>query len=46
MAVGATGSGREVVGSLMSTCYGGDRVFVLNEIAAHADGSAALRRDG
>lgn len=38
--VGATGSGREVVGSLMSTCYGVDRVYVLNEIAAHAEGAA------
>ncbi len=39
MAVGATGSGREIVGSLMSTCYGADSVFVLNEIAAHAEGA-------
>ncbi len=38
-AVGATGSGREIVGSLMATCYGGDQVFVLNEIAAHAEGA-------
>ncbi len=38
-AVGATGSGREIVGSLMSTCYGPDAVFVLNEIAAHAEGA-------
>lgn len=38
-AVGATGSGREIVGSLMSTCYGAQRVFVLNEIAAHAEGA-------
>jgi predicted CoA-substrate-specific enzyme activase len=37
--VGATGSGREVVGSLMSTCYGVERVYVLNEIAAHAEGA-------
>jgi predicted CoA-substrate-specific enzyme activase len=41
--VGVTGSGREVVGSLMSTCYGMHRVYVLNEIAAHAEG--ALRTD-
>ncbi|MBU0554116.1 CoA activase [Myxococcota bacterium] len=39
MAVGATGSGREIVGSLMSICYGPQRVFVLNEIAAHAEGA-------
>ena len=38
-ALGATGSGREIVGSLMSTCYGRDAVFVLNEIAAHARGA-------
>jgi predicted CoA-substrate-specific enzyme activase len=38
-ALGATGSGREIVGSLMATCYGGGSVFVLNEIAAHARGA-------
>ncbi len=38
-AVGATGSGREIVGSLMATCFGAERVFVLNEIAAHAEGA-------
>jgi predicted CoA-substrate-specific enzyme activase len=43
-ALGATGSGREIVGSLMATCYGPDAVFVLNEIAAHAQG--ALHYDG
>jgi predicted CoA-substrate-specific enzyme activase len=43
LALGATGSGREIVGSLMSTCYGHERVFVLNEIAAHAEG--AMRYD-
>ncbi|HEU4382838.1 MAG TPA: BadF/BadG/BcrA/BcrD ATPase family protein [Anaeromyxobacteraceae bacterium] len=42
-ALGATGSGREIVGSLMATCYGPDAVFVLNEIAAHAQG--ALHHD-
>jgi predicted CoA-substrate-specific enzyme activase len=42
-AVGATGSGREIVGSLMTTCYGRDAVYVLNEIAAHAEG--ALHHD-
>jgi len=35
----ATGSGREIVGSLLATCYGADRVYVLNEIAAHAEGA-------
>jgi len=39
LAVGVTGSGREIVGSLMSTCYGPESVFVLNEIAAHAEGA-------
>jgi predicted CoA-substrate-specific enzyme activase len=39
VAIGATGSGREIVGSLMSTCFGTDGVFVLNEIAAHAEGA-------
>jgi predicted CoA-substrate-specific enzyme activase len=36
---GATGSGREIVGSLLATCYGRDAVYVLNEIAAHATGA-------
>jgi predicted CoA-substrate-specific enzyme activase len=39
--VGVTGSGREIVGSLMATCYGTDQVHVLNEIAAHAEGARA-----
>ncbi len=39
VAIGATGSGREIVGSLMSSCYGAESVFVLNEIAAHAEGA-------
>jgi predicted CoA-substrate-specific enzyme activase len=38
-AVGVTGSGREIVGSLLATCFGPERVFVLNEIAAHAAGA-------
>jgi len=42
-AVGVTGSGREIVGSLLATCYGTESVFVLNEIAAHAEG--ALHHD-
>ncbi|HVS53145.1 MAG TPA: BadF/BadG/BcrA/BcrD ATPase family protein [Opitutaceae bacterium] len=36
---GATGSGREIVGSLLTVCYGKEVVFVLNEIAAHAEGA-------
>jgi predicted CoA-substrate-specific enzyme activase len=38
-AFGATGSGREIVGSLLATCYGSEQVFILNEIAAHAKGA-------
>jgi predicted CoA-substrate-specific enzyme activase len=37
--LGATGSGREIVGSLAATCYGARAVHVLNEIAAHAAGA-------
>jgi len=39
VALGATGSGREIVGSLMITCYRQEAVYVLNEIAAHAAGA-------
>jgi predicted CoA-substrate-specific enzyme activase len=39
LSVGATGSGREIVGSLMTNCYGGEHVYILNEIAAHAEGA-------
>ena len=39
VACGATGSGREIVGSLLATCYGAEAVYVLNEIAAHAEGA-------
>ncbi|HET9597274.1 MAG TPA: acyl-CoA dehydratase activase-related protein, partial [Anaeromyxobacteraceae bacterium] len=39
---GATGSGREIVGSLLASCFGKDAVYVLNEIAAHATGALAL----
>ncbi len=39
VAVGATGSGREIVGSLMAACFGPEPIFVLNEIAAHAEGA-------
>jgi activator of 2-hydroxyglutaryl-CoA dehydratase/predicted nucleotide-binding protein (sugar kinase/HSP70/actin superfamily) len=37
--VAVTGSGREIAGSLLATCYGRERVHVLNEIAAHAEGA-------
>jgi predicted CoA-substrate-specific enzyme activase len=36
---GATGSGREIVGSLLTACYGKEAVYILNEIAAHAAGA-------
>ena len=39
VAFGATGSGREIVGSLLTSCYGKDAVFVVNEIVAHATGA-------
>jgi predicted CoA-substrate-specific enzyme activase len=39
LAAGVTGSGREIVGSLLTSCYGPEAVFVLNEIAAHAEGA-------
>jgi predicted CoA-substrate-specific enzyme activase len=39
LGLGVTGSGREIVGSLLVPCYGEDFVFVLNEIAAHAEGA-------
>jgi predicted CoA-substrate-specific enzyme activase len=39
LSLGVTGSGRELVGSLMTTCHGKEAVFVLNEIAAHAEGA-------
>jgi predicted CoA-substrate-specific enzyme activase len=38
-AIGVTGSGRDIVGSLMATCFGEERVLVLNEIVAHAQGA-------
>ena len=38
-AVGVTGSGRELVGSLLASCYGAGSVHILNEIAAHAEGA-------
>lgn len=36
---GTTGSGREIVGSLLTACYGKEVVYILNEIAAHAAGA-------
>jgi predicted CoA-substrate-specific enzyme activase len=39
---GATGSGREIVGSLLATVYRRESVYVLNEIAAHATGALHL----
>ncbi len=39
MAVGTTGSGREIAGSLLASCFGAEAVFILNEIAAHAEGA-------
>lgn len=40
--IGATGSGREIVGSLMSACFGPEQVFILNEIAAHSRGALSF----
>ncbi|WP_320007163.1 acyl-CoA dehydratase activase-related protein [Maridesulfovibrio sp.] len=37
--VGVTGSGREIVGSLMKSCYGTSPITIMNEIAAHAEGA-------
>ncbi|MBI2390839.1 MAG: CoA activase [Deltaproteobacteria bacterium] len=42
---GVTGSGREVAGSLLRTCYGNEGVFILNEIAAHARGATSIDPD-
>ncbi len=39
LAIGTTGSGREIVGSLLTACLEPRKVFVLNEIAAHAAGA-------
>ncbi len=38
-AFGVTGSGRELAGSLLSSCFGKDAVFIVNEIVAHATGA-------
>ena len=37
--IGVTGSGRDIVGSLMNTCFGTESVLIMNEIAAHAEGA-------
>ena len=39
VAFGATGSGREVAGSLLTSCYGKEAVFIVNEIVGHATGA-------
>ncbi|HEX9046315.1 MAG TPA: BadF/BadG/BcrA/BcrD ATPase family protein, partial [Verrucomicrobiae bacterium] len=39
IAFGATGSGREIAGSLLTSCYGKETVFIVNEIVAHATGA-------
>ena len=39
VAFGVTGSGREIAGSLLASCYGKDAVFIVNEIVAHATGA-------
>lgn len=44
-AIGVTGSGREIVGTLLRVCFGDERVFVLNEIAAHARGATSIDPD-
>ncbi|UCF38036.1 MAG: CoA activase, partial [Acidobacteriota bacterium] len=41
--IGVTGSGRAIVATLMTICYGAEAVFVMNEIVAHAEG--ALHHD-
>lgn len=42
VAFGVTGSGREIVGSMLSSCYGAQSVYIINEIAAHAEGARAV----
>lgn len=44
-AVGVTGSGRDIVGSLMASCFGAQPIVVMNEIAAHAEGALYYDRD-
>lgn len=40
--MGVTGSGREIVGTMLASCFGSDAVYILNEIAAHAEGARAI----
>ncbi len=40
--LGVTGSGRELVGSLLATVHAREAIYVLNEIAAHAEGALSL----
>lgn len=42
VAFGVTGSGREIVGSMLSSCFGAQNVYIINEIAAHAEGARAV----
>ncbi len=37
--IGVTGSGRDIVGSMLASCYGEARVSIQNEIVAHARGA-------
>ena len=39
VAFGATGSGRDIVGSLLTSCFGSEPVLIVNEIVAHATGA-------
>ena len=39
LALGVTGSGRELVGAALAACAGPGRVLILNEILAHAEGT-------
>jgi predicted CoA-substrate-specific enzyme activase len=39
VAFGVTGSGREVTGSLLTSCFSKESVLIVNEIVAHATGA-------
>jgi activator of 2-hydroxyglutaryl-CoA dehydratase/predicted nucleotide-binding protein (sugar kinase/HSP70/actin superfamily) len=39
---GVTGSGRQIAGSLLRTCFGEEAVYVVNEIVAHATGALSF----
>lgn len=45
VAFGVTGSGREIVGSMLSSCFGAQSVYIINEIAAHAEGARSVDPD-